>query len=967
MNPVTRSKKGFYINIVLPSALAVLLFTGTLFLIVIPSFENAMMDRKREMIMELTNAVTSILEKYHKDEADSLISREVAQQTAVSRIRYIRYGDENKDYFWITDMRPVMVMHPWRPELIGQDLSDYKDPHGKKLFVESVNLAKDAGQGYIDYMWQWKDDSTHIVSKLSYIKAFRPWGWVVGTGIYIEDVRSEIASLTRKFIVISIVISLITALILFWVGRQSFRIENRRIRAEEGLHESREKYRSLVEASTEGLLMVVDGKITFANAIIQRMTGLSDEALMQRSPSDLLELPGQLTEQLENPGQDLVAAAFETTLTNGNGDKMNVLLNVSPVVFNGNDAIIFSIKELSIDQPLRDELLSNKEMFNTLMDKLGIGVFRTTVDLRGKFLEANAAALNILGYKNLDELSDTYILEMFEDVEDKLGFRNELFGQGFMKNQVVKLRRKNGQMAVVNISLVVVEDERAPRFCDGMIEDISHRKPAGLLPDMVAREYAGFTGLFFQPVTALMRPPLHVPHRMDAGAVAAAMVKSGSGAALVQTDEGEVLGIITRSDLLQRVLAGRDQEKANAYMIMTSPIITIRDTDTVLEALTRLRQHKPLEHLAVVNAGGDFTGMVDATVMGTLMGAFPALSSLEVDKASTVAELARYHEQFVASILPLTGLVNNPSVLFSSLARLSDAITLRIIEMTIEELGPPPVPCCFFSLGSDARQEQSLSTDQDNALIFADPDDESKERVFHYFQRFSTRVCTALNDAGYQFCKGNVMAMNPEWCQPVSVWNGYFYKWINQASARDLLDINIFFDIRAIYGDDAMVAALQKHIFTLTVANPAYLYHLTQNTLMLKPQVGFWGNILPDTGGAPPDTVNIKESIMPIVNFARIYALRHQVSAPGTLARLEALLRDHTLRESSHENIVQAFEYLNLLRIKHQAYLLRNNLKPDNLISTKTFSELDKTIIKKVISNINTMLTKLSYDFKGSM
>jgi CBS domain-containing protein len=536
-----------------------------------------------------------------------------------------------------------------------------------------------------------------------------------------------------------------------------------------------------------------------------------------------------------------------------------------------------------------------------------------------------------------------------------------------IKDQVVKLRRKNGQLAVVSISLVVVADDMGPRFCDGIIEDISYRKPAGLLPDSIVEEYTRFAGLFHQPVKNLMKPALLVPYRMEASAVAAAIARSESGAALVQAEGGEVLGIITGTDLLHRVPGGELPTKRSAFSIMTSPVITIGASGTLLEALIQLRQMKPIEHLVVVDEEGDYSGMIDTSALTSLLYSFPGLALSEIEKASTVPELAGYHVQFVNSLLPLIGQVSTPSILFRSLAQLSDTITLKIIQLAIQELGQPPVPFCFFSLGSDARQEQTLSTDQDNALIFADPNEDAKEEIFSYFRRFSHMVCTMLNEAGYQFCKGNVMAMNPDWCQPVSVWYGYFQKWINKANAKDLLDINIFFDIRAIYGDAAMTANLQKHIFNLTADNPAYLYHLTQNTLLLKPQVGFWGNILPETAGAPPDTVNIKESIMPIVNFSRIYALRHQINAPGTIARLDALLKDHVLRESTHENILQTFEYLSMLRLKHQAYLLQNNLKPDNLISTKTFSELDKTVIKKVISNITTMLTKLSYDFKGSM
>ncbi|MCX6165221.1 MAG: cache domain-containing protein, partial [Ignavibacteriae bacterium] len=110
------------------------------------------------MIKELTNSALSILSKYENDERNGLLTREEAQKTAVSRIQYLRYGEENKDYFWITDMFPKMIMHPYRTDLNGKDLTNFSDPHGKKLFVEFVNTVKESEHGYVDYMWQWKDD-----------------------------------------------------------------------------------------------------------------------------------------------------------------------------------------------------------------------------------------------------------------------------------------------------------------------------------------------------------------------------------------------------------------------------------------------------------------------------------------------------------------------------------------------------------------------------------------------------------------------------------------------------------------------------------------------------------------------------------------------------------------------------------------------------------------------------------------
>ncbi len=148
--------KKFNFKIILPATLSILLFILTIFLVIIPRYQQSITNGKREMIKELTNAALSILSKYENDERAGLLTREEAQKTAISRIQYLRYGDENKDYFWITDMIPKMIVHPYRNDLNGKDLTDFTDPHGKRMFVEFVETVKKSDHGYVDYMWQWK-------------------------------------------------------------------------------------------------------------------------------------------------------------------------------------------------------------------------------------------------------------------------------------------------------------------------------------------------------------------------------------------------------------------------------------------------------------------------------------------------------------------------------------------------------------------------------------------------------------------------------------------------------------------------------------------------------------------------------------------------------------------------------------------------------------------------------------------
>ncbi|MFO8054469.1 MAG: putative nucleotidyltransferase substrate binding domain-containing protein, partial [Bacteroidales bacterium] len=227
-------------------------------------------------------------------------------------------------------------------------------------------------------------------------------------------------------------------------------------------------------------------------------------------------------------------------------------------------------------------------------------------------------------------------------------------------------------------------------------------------------------------------------------------------------------------------------------------------------------------------------------------------------------------------------------------------------------------------------------------------------------REFSEKVCSSLDHVGYNFCTGKVMAMNPQWCQPLAVWKNYYTHWINNGKAQDLLNVSIFFDFRLVYGDQRICEELKAHVNELSRKNPAFVHLMAQNTLSQKPQVGFWGNILLETAGAPPETVNIKNAIMPIVSFARVNALKYGLAERNTLERLKMLHQKDVINVSTYNNVSQAFVHLARIRLQHQTELLQKQAKPDNLINTKQLNELDKIILKKVLSYINNMLSLLA-------
>lgn len=187
------------------------------------------------MIQELARSAWSVLESYEAQISAKLMDRTEAEAHAISRLRMMRYGSEGKDYFWINDLHPYMVMHPYRTDLVGLDLSDIRDARGKYLFKEFVRIASREKEGYVDYYWQWKDDAERISKKLSYVKLFEPWGWIVGTGVYIDDIDIEIKHIRGHLIQIGGSVFLVLLVLAGYIMKRGLDIEKERVRLEENL------------------------------------------------------------------------------------------------------------------------------------------------------------------------------------------------------------------------------------------------------------------------------------------------------------------------------------------------------------------------------------------------------------------------------------------------------------------------------------------------------------------------------------------------------------------------------------------------------------------------------------------------------------------------------------------------------------------------------------------------------------
>ena len=688
------------------------LFIIAIFGLLLPNFEKTLMDRKRDLIRELTNSAISILSEAQQQEAKGALTHEQATQLAKSRIESFRYGKDGKSYFWLQDFNCRMIMHPYRPDLDGKDLTQFRDARGNAIFVEFTDLVKRQDEGYVEYVWQWNDDPTHLAPKESYIRGFKPWGWIIGTGIYLDDVREEISRLERGLAIGSASISVVVILLLAYVIRESLRIERNRSNAETDLQESRERYRCLIEAASEGALLVLNGRCRYANPVLLDMLGLT------------------------------------------------------------------------------------------------------------------AGELELM------------------DLEDILGAHNE-------------------NSAAWDI-----------------IEQATY---AGQSADSIPARLRKQDGTYFN--CAIAARPMDIPGR---------------------------LGLI----------------------LQVRPETIIRKSP----------ENKPLIERLLQLPSNEAEGLT--------------AQILKAPGPAEIASLCKTTPQLVRALLDCGAHPRRVTRLVSSVC---DAATTRLVQLAQETLGPSPAPFAFIALGSQGRLEQTLCTDQDNAIIY-DDSAESSPSANTYFQELGQYVCKGLSDAGYLLCSGNIMASNAKWRMSLVGWSRCFNQWIAKSEPKELLEFGIFFDFRAVCGDDTLVARLRASVRSSVAAAPDFLARFAQNSIQFKAPRWIFGRLI---GGESQGTLDLKLAMLPIVAFARLYSLRHGLTETGTLDRLDALAALGMLPRSTHLEIQEAYESLMRIRIEQQSEMTLLSQPPDNFIAPSSLSHIELAVLRESFAEIDACQQRVAYDFLG--
>jgi CBS domain-containing protein len=440
---------------------------------------------------------------------------------------------------------------------------------------------------------------------------------------------------------------------------------------------------------------------------------------------------------------------------------------------------------------------------------------------------------------------------------------------------------------------------------------------------------------------------------------AAEAMSRGNESALLVMEGDHVVGIVTDRDLRSRVLAaGLDPERQVTDIMTRYPVTGGTDMlafEILLEMVAR-----NIHHLPILD-GGRPVGIVTTTDIMRIEQANPVYFVGDISRQRDVEGIAKVAGRLGSVVESLVSQDASADDIGRIVTAIGDAVERRLLGLAEEQLGPPPVPYCWVSLGSRARLEQALASDQDNALILSD--DVAPEHAA-YFEALARVVTDGLVECGYPPCPGEVMATNPRWRQPLAGWRGEFRTWMNHPVPDAILRASIFFDMRPVHGDAHLFAALQEQILADAPAAKRFHAHLVKRAVEKEPPLGFFRGLVVEKFGEHKDHLDIKRGgIGAVVELARVLALSIASPEVNTQSRILAAVSAGALSEDRGENLRDAFEFISYVRLNHQAAQVRAGQYPDNFVAPDDLSSFDKRHLRAAFGIVRSAQAAVAHTY----
>ncbi|MDA7745780.1 DUF294 nucleotidyltransferase-like domain-containing protein [Psychromonas sp.] len=430
---------------------------------------------------------------------------------------------------------------------------------------------------------------------------------------------------------------------------------------------------------------------------------------------------------------------------------------------------------------------------------------------------------------------------------------------------------------------------------------------------------------------------------------AASLMSEKRVSSLVVMEADQLCGILTDRDLRVRVLAEGLTGDLLVEKAMTQNPVTIEPKALIFEAMLKMSEMN-IHHLPVIQNNKPIA-IITSTDLIRSQSSQPLLLISQIGRQNNLDALIQVSQKIPTLLQNLISSDAKAIEIGRILTSVTDALTRQLITLKQQQLGAAPITFCWLAFGSQGRQDQMAGSDQDNALVLEREANETEQR---YFKQLSEFVCHGLNECGFPFCPGNIMAQNPQWQLSLQQWQQKFKKWIETPNPTALLNATIFFDMRPIFGQIPLFESLQKKVLATTKDNDIFIAALTQNALQSTPPLGFFRSFVIERDGREVKGINLKHKGNALINdIVRIYALAAGISEVNTSKRLDSLIAAQRIDKEIAMSLLDAWEFIAHKRLTNQGVQFNNTQPVSNYILPDTLSSLVRHQLKDAFKVIH--------------
>ncbi|MBR9729169.1 DUF294 nucleotidyltransferase-like domain-containing protein [Shewanella intestini] len=527
--------------------------------------------------------------------------------------------------------------------------------------------------------------------------------------------------------------------------------------------------------------------------------------------------------------------------------------------------------------------------------------------------------------------------------------QGEIFGQmGLLTNNKVRYPAK----ALKDTLLYCIPEQIFEEFCEryDVFADFVEAEGSTRLQQAVEDNSDDANSLTTSKVKTLLRgAPVMLPTDTCIQNVAKIMTQENVSAAIIQdpttSNEGSnsFVGIITEHDICAKVAAQGLDMNTHVGEVMSTELISLDHNAYIFEAMILMLRYN-VHHLPILKNKQPI-GLIEVSDIIRYESQNSLLIVSSIFQQSSIDDLITLSHQTKDCFVRMINEDANSHMVGRAMSEIGRSFKQRLLELAEDKLGPPPVPYCFLALGSMARDEQLIVTDQDNAIILDNDYDEQHHG--EYFKALAKYVCDGLAACGYAYCTGDIMATNPEYRKTQSQWEAVFADWIEHPNPKALLNSSIFFDLYGVYGRRKWAEQLNAFILRKAKKNNRFLACLARNALNRKPPLGFFKDFVMEKDGRHNNSINLKRrGTAPLADLIRVHALAIGSQSQNSFNRLEDIIEAGILPPSKGKDLQHAMEFISLVRIRHQALDIESEQAPDNNIEPENMSDFERRNLK---------------------